>query len=178
MHRLQRIGRGRVSNGSGFGRASAGICRSDAMLGAMPDFGFMDGGCLSLALAVREWLGPDVARIRFAGRPGRLDHAVAEISIDRRPYLLESDGARPVDADPADAAEHGIEDDGRHRALADILTARFCAAVPHATCRGPARRTILDPQVGFRRASSGTSPVARWRHRVTRSLRASATAVI
>jgi hypothetical protein len=151
MHRLQRIGRGRVSNGSGFGRAFARLCRSDAMLAEMPDFGFMDGGCLSLALAVREWLGPDVARIRFAGRPGRLDHAVAEISIDGRPYLLDGDGmgtwddvreklrileacdgALLVDADPEAAAEHGIEDDGRHRALADILTARFGAVAPHA----------------------------------------------
>ena len=151
MYRLQRIGRGRVSNGSGFGSAFARICRSDAMLAEMPDFGFMDGGCLSLALAVREWLGPDVARIRFAGRPGRLDHAVAEISIDGRSYLLDGDGmgtwddvreklrileacdgALLVDADSEAAAGHGIEDDGRHRALADILTARFGAAAPHA----------------------------------------------
>lgn len=49
MHRLQRIGRGRVSNGSGFGRAFAVLCRSDAMFAELPDFGFMDRGCLSLA---------------------------------------------------------------------------------------------------------------------------------
>lgn len=151
MHRLQRIGRGRVSNGSGFGKAFARLCRSDAMLAEMPDFGFMDGGCLSLALAVREWLGADVARIRFAGRPGRLDHAVAEIAIDGRPYLLDGDGlgtwddvreklrslescdgALLVEADLATAAEHGIGDDGRHRALAGILSAHFGAATPQA----------------------------------------------
>jgi hypothetical protein len=47
--------------------------------------------------------------------------------------VLEScDGALLVDADPEAVAEHGIGDDGRHRALADILTARFGAAAPHA----------------------------------------------
>lgn len=152
MQRLQRIRSGRVANASGFGRVLARLCRSDAMLEPMPDHGFMDGGCLSLALAIRAWLGEDVVRIRFAGRPGRLDHAVAEIAIGDRAYLLDADGlgtwddvreklrslescpgASLVDADLATAAEYGITDDGRHHALAAILSAHLGAVVPCPT---------------------------------------------
>jgi hypothetical protein len=152
MQRLQRIRTGRVSNASGFGRALARLCRSDAMLEPMPDHGFMDGGCLSLALAIRMWLGEDVVGIRFAGRPGRLDHAVAEIAIGGRAYILDADGlgtwddvreklrilescpdALPVDADLATAAEYGITDDGRHHALAAVLSAHFGRLAPCPT---------------------------------------------
>ncbi len=149
MRRLQRIRDGRVSNSSGFGKALARLCRSDAMLEFMPDHGFADGGCLSLALALKAWLGEEHVRIRFAGRPGRLDHAVAEIAIEGRPFYLDGDGmgtfedvveklrrlefcegARLVDANVEDAAARGIVDDGRHADLASVLASEFGGSVP------------------------------------------------
>ena len=149
MHRLQRIRDGRVSNSCGFGKAFARLCRSDGMLDLMPDHGFGDGGCLSLALAVQAWLGEDSVRIRFAGRPGQLDHAVAEISIEGRPFYLDGDGlgtwddvveklrrlefcagALLVDATVEDAAAHGIVDDGRHADLAAVIASALGGSVP------------------------------------------------
>lgn len=149
MTRLQRIRDGRVVNSTGFGKAFARLCGSDDMLAFMPDFGFCDGGCLSLALAVQAWLGPDRAAIRFAGRPGHLDHAVVEIEIHGSPLYLDADGLgtwndvaekmrrlelRPgtelVDASIEDAAEQGITDDGRHAQLAAVLEYHLGTAVP------------------------------------------------
>lgn len=150
MRRLQRIRDGRVSNSTGFGKAFAKLCSSDDMLDFMPDFGFGDGGCLSLALAVQSWLGSDHARIRFAGRPGRqLDHAIVEIGIEGSALYLDADGlgtwddvaeklrrlefrpgAELFDASIEEAAGHGIVDDGRHASLTEVLAARLGLAVP------------------------------------------------
>lgn len=152
MHRLQRIRDGRVSNSTGFGKAFARLCGSNAMLDHMPDFGFSDGGCLSLALAVEAWIGSERARVRFAGRPGRLDHAIVEIELDGSAYFIDADGlgtwddvteklrrlehcsgAELVDADVDAAAEHGIVDDGRHAQLADVLRLRLGEVVPSSS---------------------------------------------
>lgn len=164
MNRLQRIRDGRVSNSTGFGKAFARLCGSDDMLAFMPDFGFCDGGCLSLALAVRDWLGPDHAAIRFAGRPGRLDHAVVEIHVDGVLLYLDADGlgtwndvveklhrlehcpgAELVDATIETAADHGILDDGRHARLADVLATRLGVAVPSSSWLDPGAWTPSTP---------------------------------
>lgn len=150
MDRLQRIARGRVANMTPFGREFRAFCGSPAMLAHTPDHGFLDGGCLSLALAVLEWLGPE-AELRFAARDGRLQHAAAEVVVDGRPLYLDGDGlatdddlaeklARlefcpgtvPVGATVGQAAAHGIVDDGRSEALAAALAERFGNVPPSA----------------------------------------------
>lgn len=169
MNRLQRIRDGRVLNSTGFGKAFAQVCASDDMLAFMPDFGFRDGGCLSLSLAVRTWLGPDRAEIRFAGRSEHLDHAVVEIEVDGIPLYLDADGLgtwndvaekmrrlefRPaadlVDAGIEEAARQGIVDDGRHAPLAEVLASRLGMAVPSAAW--------LDPGRWMAETSAGPAP--------------------
>lgn len=150
MDRLQRIARGRVANLTPFGREFRAFCGSPAMLAHMPDHGFLDGGCLSLALAVLKWLGPE-AELRFAARDGRLQHAVAEVVVDGRPLYLDGDGLATADdlaeklarlefcpgtalvgATVGQAAAHGIADDGRSDVLAAALAERFGNAPPTA----------------------------------------------
>lgn len=156
MDRLQRIGRGRLANLTPFGRESRSYCGSSAMLAHMPDHGFLDGGCLSLALAVRKWLGAGV-EVRFCAGSGRLQHAVAEVVVGGRLLYLDGDGLATkadlaakmtllestpgielIDATIDQAAAAGIVDDGRSDALAAALAERFGSEPPtEAWLAGP-----------------------------------------
>jgi len=89
---LQEVSNGWIINRTAFGHAFQVRCRQEDMFGALAGCGFFDGGCLSLALAVRNILGADQCRIRFIGRDGRLDHAVAEIGISGMSVFLDADG--------------------------------------------------------------------------------------
>jgi len=89
---LQEVSNGWIINRTAFGHALQVRCRQEDTFGALTGCGFFDGGCLSLALAVRNILGANQCRIRFIGRDGRLDHAVAEIAISGMSVFLNADG--------------------------------------------------------------------------------------
>ncbi len=57
----------------------------------MPDHGFFDGGCLSLAIALAGLIG-DRADIRCIGREDRIDHAVCAVRIRLITIYLDADG--------------------------------------------------------------------------------------
>lgn len=80
-----------VTNLTPFGQALQRACRSNRMHTILGAHGFFDGGCLSLALALQDRIGPS-ASIRYVGRPGYLDHAVCAVALRDGPVYLDADG--------------------------------------------------------------------------------------
>ena len=152
MYQYQELLDYEVLNHTRLGRDFQQLCRQDNMLAQLEEVGFMDGGCLSLALAVQAELGEQSCQIRFCCTPATAHHAVAYIApqaLGRKAgpgFCLDADGlATPaemllkmqqVESVPActllreltlaQAREHGIVDlNGSSQRLRPLLRAFF-----------------------------------------------------
>ena len=79
---FQRIVEGDVLNLTRLGRRFQQMCRQQELTGELSDYGFMDGGCLSLALAVQAALGEHICQIRYCCTKTQAQHAVAYFAPD------------------------------------------------------------------------------------------------
>ncbi len=77
MYEFQEYPTESVLNLTGFGHALQQWCRREDMHEVLGGYGFMDGGCLQLALAIQSLLGPDQCQVRFICTGKVPQHAVA-----------------------------------------------------------------------------------------------------
>jgi hypothetical protein len=136
------------------GRALRRACRSRRVAEVLPETGFFDGGCLSLALALQALIGP-AAAVRYVGRPGILDHAVCAVRIGRQVVYLDADGladARDLKTKIATLELHGIRADdlrimrgSRSRARAQGIDDWGDGSAPLRDALQPLMRRHCDP---------------------------------
>lgn len=89
----QNFHQGTVQNRHPLGRAFRRTRRLQAVL---PDYGFLDGGCLSLALAVQRVLG-EAAEVVFVLAGAFPQHAVVRLVLDDEVLYLDADGLGSAD---------------------------------------------------------------------------------
>ena len=88
--RIQHVSFSVVINHHPFGSDLHAFCARNADV--FLDHGFMDGGCLAFAKALKIWI-PSRNKIKIVGRKGICDHAVLEaIAPEGMPLYLDGDG--------------------------------------------------------------------------------------
>lgn len=99
MYEFQECHQASVLNLTSFGHALQQWCRREDMHEVLGDYGFMDGGCLQLALAIQSVLGADQCEVRFICQGKTPQHAVAYLPahVLGVAICLDADGLATVE---------------------------------------------------------------------------------